>query len=232
MQTFDAETAGPKALNFSEHGAQRFPGAVKHELEDILSAVAPVISDRPGVRVHAIEPLRPYLNAGGSIGSLAASVVGPDACAVRAIWFDKAPGLNWSLAWHQDRTICVKERIEISGFGPWTVKQGMLHVAPPFSVLKRMVTLRIHFDDVGEDNAPLLIAPGSQRAGLIPVTAMDAVVREYGEFACLAHAGDVWIYATPIVHASRASDICGHRRVLQVDYAAEALPGGLEWLGV
>ena len=49
---------------------------------------------------------------------------------------------------------------------------------------------------------------------------------------CVAEAGDVWLYATPILHASEASHRPGHRRVLQVDYAAEELPGGLEWLGV
>jgi len=44
--------------------------------------------------------------------------------------------------------------------------------------------------------------------------------------------GDVWLYATPILHASDAAVEPLHRRVLQVDYAADWLPGGLEWLGI
>jgi hypothetical protein len=63
--------------------------------------------------------------------------------------------------WHQDRTIVVRERIKVDGFGPWSIKDGLLHVAPPYDMLARMVTLRVHLDAVPESNAPLLIVPGS-----------------------------------------------------------------------
>lgn len=139
--------------------------------------------------------------------------------------------INWSLGWHQDRVICVRERIETPGFGPWTVKSGVIHVAPPFALLERMVTLRVHLDDVPDGNAPLLIAPGSHRA-LAPEAEIEAIVALCGSRTCLADAGDVWIYATPIVHASAASTTTGRRRVLQIDYSADALPGGLEWVGI
>jgi ectoine hydroxylase-related dioxygenase (phytanoyl-CoA dioxygenase family) len=151
---------------------------------------------------------------------------------VRAILFDKTAETNWALAWHQDRTICVKKRIEVSGFGPWTIKQGMQHVAPPFDLLSRMVTLRVHLDDVPATNAPLLIAPGSHKYGRVPVGAVDAVVRQCGTYTCLAKAGDVWVYATPILHASEAATRPARRRVLQVDFSMEELPSGLEWLGI
>jgi hypothetical protein len=48
----------------------------------------------------------------------------------------------------------------------------------------------------------------------------------------MADAGDIWLYATPILHASASALEPGHRRVLQIDFAAEELPGGLAWLGV
>ena len=47
-----------------------------------------------------------------------------------------------------------------------------------------------------------------------------------------AAAGDVWLYSTPILHSSAAASQPTTRRVLQIDYAAEPLPDGLEWLGV
>jgi hypothetical protein len=75
--------------------------------------------------------------------------------------FDKSAKANWALGWHQDRTICVRERHEMPGFGPWTMKSGQHHVAPPAESLAQMVTMRIHLDDIGMDNAPLLIAPRS-----------------------------------------------------------------------
>lgn len=140
--------------------------------------------------------------------------------------------MNWSLAWHQDRTICVKQRIDVIGFGPWTTKGGMQHVSPPIDLLTRMVTLRAHLDDVPATNAPLIIAPGSHAEGRVPIDAIEQVVSRCGKQVCIADAGDVWLYATPILHASEAASRPAHRRVLQIDFAADDLPGGLEWLGV
>jgi hypothetical protein len=126
----------------------------------------------------------------------------------------------------------VRERRAVEGFGPWSRKQGLTHVAPPFEVLEHMATLRIHIDPVGPDNAPLRVALGSHQAG--PVAARNAAARaeERPQFLCLAEAGDVWAYATPILHASDRAQRPGRRRVLQVDYSADELPGGLEWAGV
>jgi ectoine hydroxylase-related dioxygenase (phytanoyl-CoA dioxygenase family) len=107
-----------------------------------------------------------------------------------------------------------------------------MHVEPPFALLERMLTLRIHLDTVPADNAPLLIAPGSHLFGRIPERDIAARVAACGTFACTADRGDVWVYATPILHASARAARPGHRRVLQVDYAADDLPGGLTWLGV
>ncbi len=126
----------------------------------------------------------------------------------------------------------MKGKREVHGFGPWTVKSRMHHVAPPFELLAKMVTLRAHLDDVPATNAPLLIAPGSHTFGRISVSDVDEIVARCGATACLAEAGDVWLYATPILHASAAARAPTSRRVLQVDFAAAALPGGPEWLGV
>ena len=95
-----------------------------------------------------------------------------------------------------------------------------------------MVTIRIHLDSAPADNAPLLVAPGSHRLGKIPEAELGEAVARCGSAECLAEAGDIWIYATPIVHASAAAQAQGRRRVLQVDYSAETLPHPLEWLGI
>ncbi|VXB91088.1 hypothetical protein BREVUG8_60239 [Brevundimonas sp. G8] len=128
--------------------------------------------------------------------------------------------------------ICVERRVAVDGFGPWSLKAGMQHVAPPFDLLSRMVTLRVHLDDVSEDNAPLLIASGSHHYGRVAIDDVPGVVRQCGVQVCLAKAGDIWLYATPILHASDAAARPMRRRVLQIDYAADELPGDLEWLGV
>lgn len=222
-------TASP---DFATYGAQRFEGSLKPCMARLEAALSTLRTDEAGVRLHGLEALAPLLATEGCIGAVAASVLGQDAKPVRAILFNKSAETNWSLAWHQDRTVCVRERREAPGFGPWTVKGGMVHVAPPFELLSRMVTLRAHLDDVPSSNAPLLIAPGSHTFGRIAVEDVDQVVKQCGTATCLAEAGDVWLYATPILHASEAATDPTGRRVLQVDFASEALPHGLEWLGV
>lgn len=221
------------ALDFATDGARLFKGALKPCLAELEAALASLPPEKAGVRIHGIEALEPLLGSDGCVGAVAATVLGAAAKPVRAILFNKSPEANWSLAWHQDRTICVREKWEVSGFGAWTVKNGMTHVEPPFELLASMVTLRAHFDDVPVSNAPLLIAPGSHRLGRIALCEVDEVVRRCGTRACTAERGDVWLYATPILHASEAASAPTSRRVLQVDFAAaEALPPGLEWLGV
>lgn len=220
-------------LTFGRDGAKRFRSAIDAcELRSVENAVGHLKADQAGVRLYGIGALRPFLTSQGAAAMTAASVLGEAARPVRAILFDKTPAANWSVGWHQDRTIAVVKRIEVDGFGPWTRKGGMLHVAPPIEVLARMVTLRTHLDPVPTTNAPLLIAPGSHRLGRIRATDVSGVVQRFGTAACVADAGDIWLYATPILHASETALLPARRRVLQLDFAADGLPGGFEWLGV
>ena len=218
--------------DFAKIGARLFKGVLEPCIVALEEVLATLPQDDAGLRLHGVDALAPLLASDGCIGAVAASVLGEAARPVRAILFNKSPETNWSLGWHQDRTICVREKREAAGFGPWTVKRGMVHVAPPFELLTRMVTVRAHLDDVPATNAPLLIAPGSHTHGRVAVNEIEEIVELCGTATCIADAGDVWLYSTPILHASEAASAPKSRRVLQVDFAAETLPFGLEWLGV
>ena len=220
------------AEDFAKVGACLFRGVLSQCITELEAALADVPADEAGARLHGIEALERLLDKGGCIATVAATVLGPSAKPVRAILLNKTPARNWSLGWHQDRTICVKEKRDVEGFGPWTIKGGMHHVAPPFDLLAKMVTVRAHLDDVPATNAPLMFAPGSHALGRVAVGEIEEAVRQCGTQSCLAKAGDVWLYATPILHASDAASMPTARRVLQVDYAANDLPAGLEWLGI
>ncbi|WP_198924901.1 phytanoyl-CoA dioxygenase family protein [Nitrospirillum viridazoti] len=223
----------PDSLTFARDGAERHPAVLAPEdLRRLAQMLANVPAVRAGVRLHGLPGLLAFLDPAGPMGRLAASALGDGARPVRAILFDKSANTNWALGWHQDRTIAVVARAEVPGFGPWSVKDGLIHVAPPAELLAGMVTLRLHLDPVNADNAPLLVAPGSHRLGRVGVRDIAGTVRRCGQVACLAEAGDVWLYATLILHASDAAARPRHRRVLQVDYAVGELPGGLRWLGV
>ena len=228
-----AKIARSADLNLDEDGAQLFAQVLDEATcVRLEAALAALPSSVPGVRIGDEPLLKPFLDIAGPIGAIAAAVLGPEARPVRAILFDKTAEQNWALGAHQDRTIVVRERIDADGFGPWTVKSGLIQVEPPFEILERMVTLRVHLDAVDQSNAPLRIVPGSHRLGRLPEAEIERVVATFGERRCLAKRGDVWIYAAPIVHASLAADLPRRRRVLQVDYSADAAPGPLTWRGV
>ena len=66
-----------------------------------------------------------------AVRALVEPVLGERFFPVRGILFDKIPDANWKVPWHQDVTIAVQERIEVEGFGPWSMKADVLHVQPP-----------------------------------------------------------------------------------------------------
>ena len=220
-------------LTYSADGARLLRAALsRDQLNELEAILSPLPYDRAGLRLKGVDGLVPLLAPTGQIGSLAASVLGENCQPVRAILFDKTAETNWVVGWHQDRTIAVKERVAVEGFDTWSVKGGLLHVEPPPDLISRMVTLRVHLDPVPASNAPLLIAPGSHLLGRVPQAAIPDVVQRSGTLACLAEAGDIWLYASLILHASEAAQTPLHRRVLHVDFSADLLPGGLEWLGI
>lgn len=218
-------------LSLERDGAELLAGAILDAL-DRLETLVRNLDVRAGQRLNQLPGLSDLLAPQGAVGRHVAKRLGPEAKPVRALLFDKTADNNWGLAWHQDRTIAVRERIEVAGFGPWTIKSGMPHVAPPIEILARMITVRVHLDPVPVDNAPLLIAPGSHRLGIVAEAKIDKAVKRCGTVACLAQPADLWLYSTPILHASPSARKPLRRRVLQVDYAVLGLPGGLQWLGI
>ena len=156
-------------------------------------------------------------------------VVGPGARAVRGILFDKTSGANWKVAWHQDLSIAVKAKADAPGYGPWSVKAGVQHVQPPVEVLRRMLTVRVHLDDCGPDNAPLNVLPGSHAAGALTPAQVEAWRATRGPVACCVDAGGAVLMRPLLLHASSSATRPGHRRVVHLEFAAGDLPGGLEW---
>jgi ectoine hydroxylase-related dioxygenase (phytanoyl-CoA dioxygenase family) len=219
-------------LDLERDGVCLRVGLAVPAIDALVHLLSDCSEERAGVRLTQRPDFSESLGSGGVIGQAATSVLGEGCFPVRAVLFDKSDKVNWSLGWHQDRTVAVLSRHEVSGFGPWSIKQGIQHVEPPFDLIESMVTVRVHLDPVDEHNAPLLVALGSHRLGKLSVADVEAVAARTMVFACLAEWGDVWVYRTPIIHASRAASPGRRRRVLQIDYAAQSLPHGLRWLGI
>jgi len=142
-----------------------------------------------------------------------AAVLGPRAGLVRALFFDKPPDCSWSLPWHKDRTIAVKNNEKpTSHFRRPTIKAGIPHVEAPESLLVRMLTLRLHLDAMTADNGPLSVIPGSHS------------VQQEGEASPVelhAGLGDVLAMRPLLSHSSSLprGGTTVHRRVIHLELA-------------
>lgn len=174
----------------------------------------------PAIRALAVSP---------TLRNIVTTVLRPHALPVRAILFDKTPKANWGVGWHQDLTIAVRQRMDLPGFGAWTVKDGVPHVQPPTQILEGMLTLRLHLDAASDDNGALVVSAGSHRQGRLAETAIPGIAESLPATLCVASAGDVLAFRPLLLHMSRRSLRPDHRRVIQIEYAGASLPPPLQW---
>jgi ectoine hydroxylase-related dioxygenase (phytanoyl-CoA dioxygenase family) len=199
---------------------------LRHEVDRLL-AESPA---RGGVRNALGKSARLYEFATrGALARAAVSLLGPAARPVKLTIFDKTARSNWKVPWHQDLTISVKERVEVAGFGPWSVKDGIPHVQPPAAVLERVVAIRLHLDDTGADNGPLRVLPGTHRLGRTAETEIESLRQRIPEVVCTVPAGGAMAMRPLLLHASSAAVSPSRRRVLHFELSDVELPDGLCW---
>ncbi len=159
--------------------------------------------------------------------ALLREVLGDGVGLVRALFFDKPPERTWNLPWHKDTSISVKDHSSKStAFSRPTTKAGVPHVTASDEILHRMLTLRIHLDEVTEDNGPLRVIPGSHVASDSDGVGVDHAVSIH------ARVGDVLAMRPLISHCSGKSreGTLRHRRILHLEFSAtETLPDGYRW---
>lgn len=152
--------------------------------------------------------------------------LGPDAGLVRALFFDKPPGHSWGLPWHKDLLIAVQPFAEAEGYSQPRLRVGVTHTEPPLEVLKSMLTLRIHLDEITEENGPLQVATSSHITGkALKLTGCPIET-------IFTNAGDVLAMTPLLSHCSGRSHAATtrHRRVLHLEFSnLPRLPGGVRW---
>src|SRR5271155_5806038 len=152
-----------------------------------------------GIRNLLAVPTVRELAASAPVRTLAGSVLGKNCFAVKGTFFNKTQDSNWKVAWHQDLTITVQERREVYGFGPWTVKAGIVHVQPPAEVLSRIIAVRLHLDESGEENGPLRVIPGSHGHGRLSAEEI-AEWPTRGKISCKVPRGGALLMRPLILH--------------------------------
>ncbi len=155
-------------------------------------------------------------------------MLGPNCFAVKGILFNKTQKSNWRVPWHQDLTITVQERLEAEGFGPWTIKGGVVNVQPREDVLRGILAIRIHLDANDHQNGPLRVIPGSHKLGRLTAEQI-AKWDKSGSVECPVPRGGSLLMRPLLLHASSACLLPKSRRVIHLEYSSEDLPDGLRW---
>ena len=156
------------------------------------------------------------------------AAIGPGLFLTKALYFDKPPQSNWAVAWHQDTTVAVKEKIETEGFFGWTQKEGVVGVCPPEEIRRQTITLRIHLDDADQQNGALKVIPGSHHRRLSHEE-IALITQHSLPHVCEVGCGGVYLMKPLLLHASAKTVNQKHRRVIHLEFNSLDLPNGLTW---
>ncbi len=159
--------------------------------------------------------------------SILTELLGENYFLVKSIYFDKPADSNWYVAYHQDLTISVNQKIDTESFGPWTVKPDNYAVQPPLAILEQMVTLRIHLDDTSAENGALYIIPESHNKGILRPELIDW--SNTIEKVCPVEKGGIMLMKPLLLHSSKRTTNLQPRKVIHLEFANAELPNGLEW---
>ncbi len=146
-------------------------------------------------------------------------ILGHAAIPFRATFFDKSPASNWSVVWHQDTALPLQNHRELTGWGPWSVKDGVQYAHAPASALCKVLALRVHLDDSTAQNGPLRVLPESHVRGVLSDDEVHELVGRVSPVDCLVSMGGVHAMRPLLVHSSSKSVVKTLSRVLHIEYA-------------
>jgi len=193
----------------------------------LMSARLP--RSRAGARNALSEPAIAALAGDRRLLRIAHKVLGGNAFPYRATLFDKSKRSNWLVVWHQDTALPLRARRDAPGWGPWSIKAGVLYAHAPAEALSRIVAIRVHLDDSTSANGPLKVLPGTHLLGVLTDAQIQDLVRTAEPKACLVAAGGVVLMRPLLVHSSSKASVPVPRRVLHIEYTKSLVLGdGLE----
>jgi ectoine hydroxylase-related dioxygenase (phytanoyl-CoA dioxygenase family) len=191
----------------------------REQCDHLAASIPSVAAGRGGVRGLVTHPSVLQLLMHEQLGKYLWSVIGRDLVAVKATLFDKTSDSNWRVQWHQDRVVAVRERMDVAGYGPWSVKAGVPHVEPPASVLEQMLAVRVYLDDCGAENGPLRVIPGSHTSGKLDEADIESHVAAIPAVELNLRKGAMLLMRPLLLHASSPALVASHRRVLHIEFA-------------
>lgn len=149
-------------------------------------------------------------------------VLGLNAFPFKATLFAKSQATNWLVTWHQDKTLPLREKREVMGWGSWSIKEGIVFAHAPAAELEKILALRVHLDESTELNGPRMVLPGSHNRGLLNDDEIQDLTTKYEPVECVVKRGGVLAMRPLLVHSSSKIKGSNSRRVLHIEYAVSA----------
>lgn len=209
----------------------------KDEIFSILSLIAQADAGKETFRKSAgLFAIRQFLKEvpaakaiifNHKLQGIIKDLFGAEYFVVKSIYFDKPEESNWFVAWHQDLTISVDKKVDLPGYGPWTVKQNQFAVQPPLNILEDNFTIRVHLDDADEGNGALKVLPGSHLKGIYRPETIDRNMET--ETTCTVNAGGIMVMRPLLLHASNRTTNNKPRKVIHIEFTKAKLPDAIKW---
>jgi len=209
--------------SFENQGFAIFPpGLNQSEINRLLAELSCLVppAGKAGIR-HVLQlPSVSSVAHDSRFLGIAKDVLGEKAFPFRATFFDKSPERNWLIAWHQDTALPLRERRDVTGWGPWSRKDGVTYAHAPAEALRQIVALRIHCDESNLQNGPLRVLPGTHAMGVLSDDEIHRISTEIVEVRCSVSRGGVLAMRPLLIHSSSKSESKLARRVLHIEYAS------------
>jgi ectoine hydroxylase-related dioxygenase (phytanoyl-CoA dioxygenase family) len=151
--------------------------------------------------------------------ALTSQLTGTELIPFKATLFNKAGKANWLVAWHQDTALPIDADLTADGWGPSSVKEGVMFSHAPSEVLGRILALRIHLDASASDNGPLRVIPGSHKQRITDEVEFRRIVDAGPQVELIVGRGGVIAMNPLLIHASSKCSRDEPRRVLHIEYA-------------
>jgi len=180
----------------------------------------PLPCTRAGIRHAMRHPAVTKLANNPRLLEIARTILGDAAIPFRATLFDKSQASNWLVVWHQDTALPLQQRSEVSGWGPWSIKDGVNYAHAPAAALSNVLALRVHLDDSMARNGPLRVLPGTHTRGVLTDETIHELATQISAVDCIVPAGGILAMKPLLVHSSSKSLEKARRRVLHIEYAA------------
>jgi ectoine hydroxylase-related dioxygenase (phytanoyl-CoA dioxygenase family) len=221
---------------YTQHGHTTIPNIYTNaEIENLTTIINNAHTENPNFRgsnnlfairqfLKEIPEIIPHIFT-DTLKDIIVSTFGPGYFITKSIYFDKPPASNWFVAWHQDITISVKDKIPTDGYGPWTTKEGQFAVQPPLPILQNNFTIRIHLDDTDEHNGALKVIDGSHLHGIRRTDAINTA----NPTICRVNAGGIMLMHPLLFHSSSRTTNQQRRRVIHIECSNQPLPAALQW---